>query len=117
MCEPGAQISGFLRESDVGPRELNDERSVALSAAVFAKPQPSVPVGRQFSDAPAVMMFLAVPGGCTVEPVGPSLPAANTIVISWLPLVPLTASRTSWSCSCESALYVMPLVKPHELLE
>ncbi len=37
--------------------------SFALSAPVLAIAQPSVPVIRQFSEAPTVMMFFAVPGG------------------------------------------------------
>src|SRR5882672_2806247 len=117
MCVPGAMISGFLRESLVGPREEKLMMSSALSAPVLATAQPSVPVMRQFSEAPTVMMFLAVPGGWTVDAPGPLLPAAKTIDISWLPAVPLSASRTEASVAWHSALYVVPLVKPHELLE
>jgi hypothetical protein len=117
MCVPGAEISGFLRWSEVGPRDEKLMMSSALFAPVLVMPQPSVPVMRQFSPAPTVMMFLAVLGGCTVEVPGPLLPAANTMLISWLPALPLTASRTSWSCSCDSLLYVVPDVKLHELLE
>ena len=82
MCVPGEQISGFLRESDVGPRDEKEMMSLQLSAPVFATPQPSLPVMRQFSPEPTVMMFFAVPGGWTVEAPGPLLPAANTIVSS-----------------------------------
>ncbi len=84
--------------------------SLALSAPVFATAQPSVPVMRQFSDAPTVMMFFAVPGGWTVDAPEPLFPAANTIVSSWLPAEPLTASRTAASWAWLSALYVVPLV-------
>src|SRR6185436_13293348 len=63
------------------------------------------------------MMFLAVPGGWTVEAFGPLFPAAKTIVSSWFPTVPESASRTAVSCAWQSVVYVVPDVCPHELLE
>jgi hypothetical protein len=88
-------------------------RSRRSFAPVLLTPQPSVPVWRLFSDAPTVMMFFAVPGGWTVEAPGPLFPAAKTIVSSWFPAVPVSASRTAASWAWQSELYVMPLVKPH----
>src|SRR4051812_26784454 len=38
MCVPGARISGFLRPSDVGPRDENVLISLALSAAASVMP-------------------------------------------------------------------------------
>src|SRR5574338_663961 len=37
-CVPGATISGFLRPSDVGPRDEKEMMSLALSAPVSAMP-------------------------------------------------------------------------------
>jgi len=56
MCVPGAVMSGFLRWSEHGPREEKLMMSSALSAPVLATPQPSLPVMRQFSLAPTVMI-------------------------------------------------------------
>jgi hypothetical protein len=52
---------------------------------------------------------LAVPGAVRLPPTGPSLPAAKTITISWLPAAGTAepdgcASRTSASKVCESTL-------------
>jgi hypothetical protein len=59
-------------------------------------------MARTFSLAPAVMTFLAVPGAPRLPGLGPSLPAAKTMTISWLPATGTAepdgcASRTSAS--------------------
>jgi hypothetical protein len=52
------------------------------------------PKGWTFSEAPTVMIFLAVPGEPTVFEPLPLFPAAKTIVISWFPSDSESASRT-----------------------
>ena len=79
--------------------------SLALSAPSSPMPLPSAPPKAcTFSAAPTVIRFLPPPGEPTVEAPGPALPAANTIVISWLPAAGTAepagcASRTSPSYS------------------
>ena len=97
--------------------------SRALSAPASVTPQPSMPLGRTPSAAPTVITFLAVAlgvdGARSREP--PSLPAANTSTISWLPAVPDCASRTSWSYCGGARACTTPqpsaVPVPHELFE
>ena len=106
-CVPGATISGFTRPSLQGPRLENPTMSLALLASSSAVSQPSVPSVAAplfvmacewtFSAAPTVMTFLAVPGEPTVPAAEPALPAANTIVMPWLP-----ATGTAESAGCAS---------------
>ena len=94
MCVPGATMSGFLRPSEEGPRLEKTTMSLTLFASASGVPQPSAPPKAcTFSEAPTVMTFLAVPGVPTVLAPGPSLPAAKTMTISWLPGVGHRASR------------------------
>ena len=99
MCVPGATTSGLTRPSVVGPRLEKVARSWALSASALETPQPSVPVGRTFSEAPTEITFLAVPGEVSVSV---SLPAEKTCVISWLPDTDASASRVSASNACDA---------------
>ena len=72
---PGAMSSGFLRLPGAGPRLEKEITSMALFAPVGPMPQPSVQVGRSFSEAPTVIMFLPLPGVPMVPALEPELPA------------------------------------------
>src|SRR4051812_47297600 len=83
---PAATRSGLMRPSSQGPREEKKTMSLALSASVSSMPHWSAaPNGWTLLAAPAVMMFLAVPGAPMVLAPEPLLPAAKTMIISWLP--------------------------------
>src|SRR5436190_1560895 len=79
-------ISGVECE---GPLEEKPTMSLALSASESGTPQlkSGAPKGWTLLAAPAVMMFLAVPGEPTVLAPAPALPAAKTMIISWFPAV------------------------------
>ena len=94
-CVAGATRSGLIRPSAHGPRLENEAMSFASLASESGVEQPSSPtellprfamdMDRTFSVPPTAMTFLAVPGGLTVDELGPPLLTANTITISWLP--------------------------------
>ncbi len=83
MWVPGAITSGLTRPPGAGPRLEKLMMSMALSAPVGPMPQPSVQaplssLGRWFSDAPTVIMFLPLPGVPMVPAPEPLLPAEKT---------------------------------------
>src|SRR5438552_4077420 len=109
MDAPGATTSGLNRPSRVLPNDEKNEMSNESSESSTNRKHPSK--GRAFSEAPTVMMFLAVAGGVTstspnppigVEPF--ELPPAKMNTISWFNGLPSdstsplrTESRTSAS--------------------